>query len=66
MTKPGPILAALLRSGVVRMVPVSQHEGATVEYVGTASDGTDVNLGNVGEEKALESYLRDNPTPDKW
>jgi len=36
------------------------------EYVGIASDGTEVNLGYIGNEKRIEYYLQSNPTPSTW
>jgi len=36
------------------------------EYVGIASDGIHVGIGNKGDEERIEHYLADNPTPDKW
>ena len=54
----GPRLAALLEAGTVR------SDGR--EYTATASDGTDVTLGCVGEESAVEFYLRSHPAPSDW
>lgn len=36
------------------------------EYIGLAADGVRVNIGNVGDEAAVERYLTANPTPDTW
>lgn len=36
------------------------------EYVGNASDGTEVNLGYEFEKDATERYLVAHPTPDTW
>jgi len=36
------------------------------EYIGKASDGAEVNLGNVGDELKLYSYLESHPKPDTW
>ena len=36
------------------------------EYVGRASDGTEVSLGYVGDEPAVARYLAANPTPERW
>ena len=35
-------------------------------YIGKASDGVWVQLGEVGREKDLEEYLASCPTPDRW
>ena len=34
------------------------------EYVGLASDGVEVSLGN--EKNQVERFLTNSPTPDKW
>lgn len=36
------------------------------EYIGTASDGVEVILGEIGREDTLESYLLSHPTPETW
>jgi hypothetical protein len=54
----GPRLAALMKSG-----KVFKDRG---EYVGVADDGTEVSIGNVGEEAKVEKYLEAHPTPDTW
>jgi len=36
------------------------------EYVGKSKDGTEVTLGSVGDERTVERYLKDHPTPDTW
>ena len=35
-------------------------------YIGKASDGIWVQLGEIGAEDQLELYLETYPTPDKW
>ena len=37
-----------------------------IEYIGKAVDGKEVSLGNVGDEKQIEKYLKDHPTPKDW
>lgn len=36
------------------------------EYIGKAADGEEVSLGSKGEEKTIEKYLKDHPTPKDW
>ena len=36
------------------------------EFVGTASDGTEVTLGEFDNPGSLMRYLKDHPTPDTW
>ena len=36
------------------------------EYIGRASDGVEVGLGMLGDEKAMYAYLGEHPTPDTW
>jgi hypothetical protein len=35
-------------------------------YVGRASDGAEVQIGNIGQEQNTEAYLTARPTPDMW
>ena len=35
-------------------------------YIGRTSDGTEVQIGNVGSEDNIERYLADHPTPEDW
>lgn len=56
---PTPILDGLILGGAVY---VSVHD----ELVGIASDGVEVNLGNVHNKPLAEAYLTDHPTPDTW
>jgi hypothetical protein len=35
-------------------------------YYGTASDDTDVDLGEFMQEDTMFRYLKDHPTPDTW
>jgi hypothetical protein len=57
--KPGPRLEALLASGIVW----KDHS----EFVGKASDGTEVQIGNDADNPArIESYLASNPGPENW
>ncbi len=60
MSKPygEQILEALIRRGHVWV------DGN--EYVGKASDGVEVRLGSVGEERILGVYLLTHRTPDTW
>lgn len=53
------ILTTLLES---RTIWLSNDDG----YLGRASDGTVVTLGNAGDEERLLRYLRDHPTPKDW
>jgi hypothetical protein len=53
-----PVLDTLLASGVVRVVDR--------EYVGRASDGSEVNLGCVHYPESAERYLTAHPTPESW
>lgn len=55
---PGPRLQALLDAGTIKL---DGHE-----YVGTAADGVEVSIGEADETRRIESYLAENPTPDKW
>ncbi len=59
LAKGRAILAALREAGTVY---VSEHG----EYVGLARDGQEVNLGSVGFEDGMFSYLVEYPTPDRW
>ena len=36
------------------------------DYCGIASDGVEVQLGNVGQEDVINNYLETHPTPDTW
>ena len=36
------------------------------EYVGKAADGKEVSLGNIGDEKQVEKYLKSHPDPKDW
>lgn len=36
------------------------------EYVGKASDGIDVCLGDINSEESVERYLSQNPGPEYW
>ena len=36
------------------------------DYVGTAFDGVEVFLGNVGNEAQVEGYLKEHPKPTDW
>lgn len=36
------------------------------EYVGQASDGAEISLGNQGSEEGIERYLKANPSPEDW
>ncbi|UVG34474.1 hypothetical protein SEA_GAZEBO_105 [Microbacterium phage Gazebo] len=56
---PTPILDALIVAGHIH---VSEHG----EYVGTASDGTEVLIGQTFAADAAERYLADFPSPDMW
>ena len=56
--EPGPRLQALMDAG-----SVWAEDGA---YVGKASDGVIVQIGNVGHEDTVEMYLISNPTPHHW
>ena len=53
-----PLLANLIIMGLVKV------QGR--EYIGLASDGVWVNLGNVGSELQVEGYLAAHPSPDTW
>jgi len=53
-----PILASLIEQNLVC------KEGS--EYVGLASDGLLVSLGNIVEPHLVEKYLQARPTPDLW
>jgi hypothetical protein len=58
-TGPGPRLQKLLDDGVVR------NEGGY--YIGTAADGTDVQIGSVLDDpQSIESYLTEYPGPRHW
>ena len=37
-----------------------------IEYIGISMDGTEVGIGNVGNEKQVERYLSEYPTPCDW
>jgi hypothetical protein len=51
-------LEALIEEGTVKL------EGH--DYLGLASDGVWVSLGEKGEEKILEKYFEDYPGPETW
>lgn len=53
-----PLLTALIAQGIVKL------EGS--EYVGQASDGVWVSLGDIYDTDRIERYLKDYPTPDRW
>lgn len=55
---PGPRLAALIESGSAALKDEA--------YIGTASDGVEVQLGALGYESMIEIYLADYPTPESW
>jgi hypothetical protein len=54
------LLMERMREGLIKLDP------KTGEYVGIASDGTEVIMGRAGEEEQLERYLRSNPHPSTW
>lgn len=53
-------LDELLETGIIFISP----DG--FEYIGTASDGIEVGLGNVGREDDLNRFLDDSPSPSDW
>ena len=53
-----PLLADLLGSGMVW-----EDKG---EYVGQSGDGTEIAIGTIGYEDALEKYLKMKPGPGDW
>ncbi len=54
----GRRLQALIDSGTVWI------DGGN--YVGKASDGVDVDIGEVCYEDTVEMYLAEHPTPNTW
>lgn len=52
------IIMVLMEQGKVKIVDR--------EYIGTASDGVEVLLGQVGNECAMLRYLADHPSPNDW
>lgn len=57
-TEPGPRLQTLMALGHIKLIDS--------EYVGIASDGTEVNIGDANYCDAIEIYLANNSTPEEW
>lgn len=51
-------LASLLENGTIQR--------RQDEYVGRASDGVEVLFGMVGEERAIDDYLKKHYLPSTW
>lgn len=54
----GPLLMHLMEEGHIWV------DGR--EYVGLASDGVEVHIGQFDEEDSVEEYLKRHPTPAEW
>jgi hypothetical protein len=53
------LLIALLKADIVKM-------NANGDFVGKASDGYEVVLGNIDTIEQTVAYLADHPTPSDW
>lgn len=60
--KPGKRLQALLDAGTVYL----DNSTPAAHYVGKASDGQEVSIGDPMFCSQIEAYLADHPTPDSW
>ncbi len=51
-------LQELINSGTVR------YDSEDMEYIGKASDGTEVSFGS--DESQVNKYLENRPNPEQW